>query len=98
MIFHFFNPGSSFLIGITLVLVNEIRQQTQVLAEYANLVATETDEKILEIKKELQNKKDQIKEIHNVSLTFGKVFKTHTNQCLKTVSCRMICGIFVVRI
>ncbi|XP_071171175.1 uncharacterized protein [Mytilus edulis] len=85
--------GSSFLIGITLVLVNEIRQQTQVLAEYANLVATETDEKILGIKKELQNKKDQLKEIYNKVMDQEKTLNNHetkfeeVKESLKLCSC-----------
>lgn len=48
--------GQRFLSGTThgLKLVNEFRQETHVLAVYATLVATETDDNLTRIKNELE--------------------------------------------
>ncbi|CAC5387269.1 unnamed protein product [Mytilus coruscus] len=63
--------GRSFLNGSTLglELVNEISQQTQVLAEYTKQVARKTDDNLLRIKKELDN--------------FGRIFQNEKVQFKK---------------
>ncbi|XP_052102316.1 uncharacterized protein LOC127735917 [Mytilus californianus] len=85
--------GQSFLNGtaLGLELVNEIRQQTYVLAEYAKLVARETDDNLFKIKKELDNcgrilqnekvqfKKDILK-IQRKVMGQDKTLKNHETQ------------------
>lgn len=57
--------GEQFLSGTTLglELVNDIRQQTQVLAEYTKLVANETDKNSTRINHVLENFKTLLVEL-----------------------------------